>query len=738
MRDSKKELSDKVLIKKRISRRMILIGFCFSAGLVSMIGKVAYIKVVHGKEYQSEVLNRMTNKSSTIIPKRGAIVDRNSKTLATSVLAYNIVLDPAAISNKQTETQNLIYDTLADHLNLPVAEVRVIVDKNPNSKYALLAKNISSEAAEGLKSENLSGVWFEEVYHRDYTKGHLAAQLIGFFNKDGQGQYGIEQQYDKYLTGTPGRIFSQLDNNQFLNTEVISPENGATVKLTIDEIIQEYTDTVMDKYVKEYEASSATAILMNPNNGEIYSMYSYPSFNPATYNQLSEQLGTDIWENMTDVERSLSVTSAWQNSGIQHPYEHGSTVKPLFVAKALDDGIISPDDTFECKGYTVVANSVIHCWKREGHGVQTLTQALANSCNSAVIAISQKVETSRFQEYVSSLGFGQLTNVTLPGETTGLLHDKLGPVEKATYAMGQGFTATPLQLITGFSAVINGGKLYEPYVVKEVLSENGQVLLSDGSLLRKSIITQETSDFLRTALQSVIEEGTGKYAKMSGYSIGGKTGTAQKLPRSAGIHTLSFMGYAPVEKPQIIALILLDEIKEGTGAPVKAFKEIMDNVLPYLEVEVSSERQVETTETSTVPNIEGKTLYEANQILSSIGLKYAPLGVGSIVSKQYPSAGTVLPKNSEVSAYMKTTDPEHLIITPDLIKLTVSEAREIYGDEFNIVVGSGAGGKIISQIPKNNQKIDASSKTLSIIVQTESYEESITTSNSETDITETE
>lgn len=733
MKNSRKDLPDKIIIKKRIGRRMIFISLCFSVGLASMIGKVAYIKIVHGEEFQAEVLNRMTNKSNTIVPKRGAIVDRNNKTLATSVLAYNIVLDPAAISSKQIETQKQIYTTLGLYLDVTAQEAQSLVEKNPLSKYALLAKNVPSEQAERLKAEDLSGVWFEEVYHRSYPKGDLAAQVIGFFNKDGQGQYGIEQQFDKYLSGTPGRIFSQLDNNQFLNTEVIPPVNGATVRLTVDEIIQEYTDSVMDKYVKEYGAANATAILMNPNNGEIYSMYSYPSFNPSTYNDISEQIGAQEWAKMSDVERSLGVTTAWQNHAIQHPYEHGSTVKPLFIAKAIDDGIISPNDTFQCNGYSVVANRIIHCWKRGGHGTQTLTEALANSCNTAVISISQKVETIRFQEYVASLGLGHPTNITLPNEASGLLHDKLGPVEKATYAMGQGFTATPIQLLTDFSAVINGGKLYEPYIVSEVLNENGQVLFSDGPLLRKSIITEETSDFLRVALQNVVNDGTGKYAQMSGYTIGGKTGTAQKLPRSAGIHTLSFVGYAPVEKPQIIALILLDEIKEGTGAPVKAFKEIMDNVLPYLEIEVNSDKQVETTETSKVPNITGMNLYEASSALSALRLNYTPIGVGNQVTSQYPPADTVLPKNSEVKAYMKTSNPEQLITTPDITNLSISEAREKLGADFNIVVGGGAGGKIVSQVPRANQKIDNSSKGTTIVVTTQSYEElMVATSESQT------
>ncbi|MDF2612580.1 MAG: Peptidoglycan glycosyltransferase [Clostridia bacterium] len=697
------------LNKTRLNRRIFFIGMFFLTAIIYMGYQVTTIKLKKGEDYQKEVLSRMVGQEDEISPQRGNIVDRNNNTIAASVLTYDIILDPKVILGLEEATKIAIYQTLSKVINIPEATISKFVADNAKLRYSVISKNISSEKTEILKEKGLKGVWFEESFARKYPKGEFAAQLIGFFNKNGEGQYGIEQQYNDYILGKPGRVFSQLQDEQIVTTEVKAAENGAKVVLTIDEVIQQYVESAMKKYINEYKPINASAIIMNPNSGEIYSMYSYPNFNPNRYNVLEEQLGKEVWNALTDAEKSDKLNNAWKNFNIQSTYEPGSTFKPLLVAGALDESMIDKEAKYTCNGSKVVVEGLapIRCWKREGHGEQTLEQVLANSCNVGMIDIGSHMDSAAFLKYMNRYGFGQLTDIELPGEEQGLLHQKLGPIEKATYSIGQGFTCTPLQLIMAFSSVINGGYLLKPYVVSGLVNDDNEMIYQNKTTVKRQVISAETSKTLAMYLKKVIDEGTGGNANITGYNIGGKTGTAQKQPREEEKYVLSFIGYAPINNPQVVGLVVFDEIPEHSGVPSKAFKDMMVNILPYLEIELANSEQMTDEKLSKVPNLINMDIYKASEELDRLALGYEVIGIGSKVTSQYPAEGITLPKDSEVKLYVQTEAPDRIMQVPNLLGLTIEDAKLLVGDTFAI---NGAGnGTIIKQVPKAGHKVEKNS-----------------------------
>ena len=313
---------------------------------------------------------------------------------------------------------------------------------------------------------------------------------------------------------------------------------------------------------------------------------------------------------------------------------------------ALQEGVISANDTYNCPGYKRVADRTIKCWKTAGHGHQTLGEALANSCNVAMMDMVEKLDGDVFLKYFSDYGFGEKTGIELAGEEYGILHTSLGPVEKATSSIGQTFNVTPIQLITAFSAVINGGYVMEPHVVSEITSASGEVLLNHGAVTRRQVISTSVADLVKNDLKKVVDEGTGTQAHVPGYAIGGKTGTGQKFiegtsQRVEDRYAVSFMGFAPIDNPEIIALVVMDDMPEGTGAPASAFKDMMTEIFPYLEIEASSDAVVEGEETITVPDITGKTIYEAVSLLRDIGVNYNILSIGLMVNTQYTQTSII-------------------------------------------------------------------------------------------------
>lgn len=701
--------------KKRLKKRLFITKTFFIMIVIGLCGRITYLKLEKGNSYEKQVLERMNGTEREIEAQRGNIIDRNNKVIATSTIVYNVILDPSGILELPDETRKKTYEALASYAKKSVQEVEKLVTDNSTSKYKIFLKAISPEDMEKLKEQGVRGVWFEESFIRKYPKNTFAAHLVGFFNKNGEGQYGIEQQYNDYMVGSPGRIFPKLQDGNIVTTEVASPVNGDTVILTIDEVIQQYTEQTMKKYAKEYNALAASAIVMNPKTGEIYAMYSYPEFDPNTYTNLVNQVGKEAWNKATDEERSAMLNRAWKNYNIQNPYEPGSTFKPLVVAMALEEGIITENTQFNCTGGKQVFDTRIPCWKKGGHGVQNVEQVLANSCNVGMMDIVEKVPDEMFLEYMNKYGFGDITGIDLPGEANGILHTakSLGPVEKATGSMGQGFTATPLQIITAFSSLINGGYLLQPFTVSQVVDENQKIVYEHTSDIKRQVISNETAAKLTRMMESVLTHGTGVNGAVAGYHIGGKTGTAQKQPRKDNKHILSFVGYAPVNDPEVITLVLFDEIPDDSGVPPKAFKELMENILPYMGIETDTNMASNDSSVSVVPDFTNKSIYDAVNMLVHEQLDYETIGVGKKVVSQYPAPGTKLPKQSVVKFYLETDKPDLIREVPDLKGLTVEQATTLVGDDFKI--SASKNGKIESQTPKKGIKIEKGSQ---IIVQT--------------------
>ena len=716
----RRKLKNTLPLKTRLNGRIFFVGVCMCI-MMGLLGlEVVNITIFKGEEYAKGTLANMIQSERSIDAPRGIIQDRNGRPLATSLRAYNVILSPYEMLNnmkadKQAETYKVLEAELSGQ---SAAAIKEKVEANPTSKWLPVAQKIELEDEKVEKLQALGGVTVEETYIRSYPGGELAAQVLGFYNKNEEGQYGIEQEYNDYLVGKDGRIYQQFQQGDIITKELQEPKAGATITLTLDKVVQQYVAETMEKYIKEYNPINASAIIMEPDTGKILGMYSYPSFDPNTYNDLSTQLGKNIWVNMKQEKRTEALLAAWKNYAIQYNYEPGSTFKPLVVAMALEEGAISEVDTYHCIGYKQVADRTIHCWKTEGHGLQTLGEALANSCNVAMMEISEKLDYTIFKEYINRYGFGEKTGIELAGEETGILHNSFGPVERATSSIGQTFTVTPIQLITAFSTVINGGYLMEPYVVSEITSTSGESLLSQSSVTRRQVISSSVADVVRVELKKVVDEGgTGTTASIPGYSIGGKTGTGQKFIEGTRNrdpnYVVSFMGFAPVEDPQVVALIVFDNLPEHTGVPTKAFKEMMENIFPYLGIETTNATGLENEETATVPEVAGKTLYDAISLLQAKGFNYEVFGNGIQVNEQYPKAGDAWGKGDQVKLYTTTNDPGALSEVPDLKGKTIEEATTLVEGKFTIQ-GSGS-GKITSQIPNAGLKIEKNNK---IIVQT--------------------
>lgn len=700
---------------KRVSRRLAVVKIVMSICVIGLIYRIGYFKIVKGDEFEKEVRSRMMSTEREVEALRGTIVDRNNKTVAASMLSYHIILDPKNILEEiKDESREHTYSVLAEYSGKTVEEIASLVNDYKNTHYKIFMKDISAEDMTALKEKKIKGVYFEESFVRNYPKGSLAAQAIGFYNKS-EGQYGVEQAYNTYMLGKTGRIFSKLQEASIVTTEVAAAQNGNTVVLTLDEVIQQYVEQVMNKYVKQTNPLSAAAIVMNPKTGEIYSMYSYPYYDPNHYTNLEEQLGKANWDALTSEDQAKALNRAWKNYNIQNPYEPGSTFKPLLVAEALEEGLIDPDTLYNCTGINKVGPDTIRCWKREGHGIQTLEQALANSCNTAMIEISKQIPDEIFYDYFVKFGFDDVTQVDLPGEAVGMIHSlkTLGPVQKATSSIGQTFTVTPLQLITAFSSLINGGNLMQPYIVSRVVDSQNNIVMENTPKVKRQIFSEEITEQVNEYMKAVISYGTGAPAAVAGYTMGGKTGTAQKLPREDNKHILSFMGYAPAEDPEVVVLTIFDEIPEDTKAQSLAFKEIMEHVLPYLGIEPTGDNNLPIVNMSVVPSVTELDIVDGITRLEAEKLNYEVIGVGNKIVNQYPAAGTKLPHENTVKIYLEAENPENIITVPELVGLSAQDAQKSVQDLFTLE--GNMSGKITHQIPKAGTKIEKGHK---IFVQT--------------------
>ena len=605
---------------KRMQKKLVMLFVAIVLAFVGLIGKVTHINATNGEKYTKIVLDQQQYNSRTIPFKRGDIVDRNGTTIATSERVYNVILDAKVMLSSDKEetkatTVSQVKEVLEATFGIENSVVDKIIEENPDGRYNILKKKVSYADAQGYaalieetyvdedgkehrKYPYVSSIWLEEDYIRSYPYSTLASDVIGFTVAGNVGNAGIEASYNDILNGTDGREYGYLDTDSSLERTVKEAINGKTVMSTIDISLQ----SIVEKHIlafneahkneaRDGEGSTNTAvIIMNPNTGEILAEASYPNYDLNNPRDLSAYYSEEAIEAMSSEEKLNALNQLWRNFCVSDIFEPGSTVKPFTIATGLENGTLAGGETYNCTGSMEVGGWTIDCHKREGHGIQTLSDGIANSCNVVMMKVVSAIGVEEFCKYQSIFGFGQETGIDLPGEAIGLLYD-IGSMDAsslATNSFGQNFNVTMTQMVAAFSSLINGGNYYQPRVVKQILDENGNVIENKDPVLLKKTISEESSKMLRSYMKQTMTEGTGKNAQVPGYSIGAKTGTAEKHPRGEGNYVLSYMGFAPAENPEVLVYVVIDEpnvSKQDTSALVTDLaREIMAEAFPYLGI----------------------------------------------------------------------------------------------------------------------------------------------------------
>ena len=579
-----------------------IVSFIIIAALL-LTGRLGYLMIYQADHY-GVLARQIHERERSIKAERGKILDRNGVELANNKPVCTI-----SVIHSQIKDPERVIQVLSEELGLTEEKVRKRVEKI--SSIERIKSNVDKELADKIREYDLAGVMIDEDYKRFYPLETLASRVIGFTGSDNQGIIGLEVEYEEYLHGIDGTILTlttargvEIENAAENRVE---PVPGNNLNLSIDVNIQKYAEQAAKKVYEAKEANNVKLIAMNPQNGEIYAMVNYPEFNlndPYTLTDVSVA-GVDV-ATMTSEQKNNALNQMWRNGCISDTYEPGSTFKVITATAALEEGVVSLNDTFSCPGFKIVEDRKIRCHKTAGHGAETFVQGIQNSCNPVFMEIGARVGPENMYKNFKKLGLFQRTSIDVPGEASSIMHkiENVKPVELATMSFGQGFQITPLQLLRAASAVINGGTLVTPHFGVSISNADGTVVKKIDYPVEKKVIKDETSETMKMLLESVVSQGSGKNAYLEGYQIGGKTATSEKLPRSSNKYISSFMGFAPADDPKIIAIVLIDE-PTGTyyggtsAAPV--IKELLANVLPYLGVE---ESYVESKDAATGESVE--------------------------------------------------------------------------------------------------------------------------------------
>lgn len=566
---------------KTYHKKKILVVFtCAFLILTGLIGRLVYLMVFDAEYYQkrAEDLHKRERK---IKAARGEIVDRNGVVLATNKTVCTI-----SVIHSQIKEPERVTEILAKELEMDQAEVRKRVEKV--SSMEKVKTNVEKEVGDKIREYNLDGVKVDEDYKRYYPYDSLASKVLGFTGGDNQGIIGLEVKYEETLKGSNGTILTTTDARGIELDAVaegrIEPVAGKTLEISMDYNIQKYCEQAAEKVMREKQADGVSILLMNPQNGEILSMVNVPEFN------LNDPFELNTGEELEGEKLQDALNAMWRNRCINDTYEPGSTFKIITSAACLEEGVVTPEDTFSCPGYRMVEDRRIRCHKVGGHGSETFVQGIQNSCNPVFIDIGLRLGAERFYDYFQQFGLLDLTGIDLPGEAGTIMHqvENIGLVELATISFGQSFQVTPVQMAVTVSSIINGGRRVTPHFGKAVLDREGNVLETLFYEERSGVVSEKTSKTMQTLLEGVVANGSGKNAYIEGYSIGGKTATSQTLPRSANKYISSFIGFAPAEDPQVLGMVVIHNpqgIYYGGTIAAPVLRSIFDNVLPYLGIE---------------------------------------------------------------------------------------------------------------------------------------------------------
>lgn len=622
------------LLTNRMKRKLALVFALIVLALLGVSVRLAYINKTSGDKYTKKVLAQQDTNSTTLPYRRGDILDRNGTILATSEKVYNLILDPKVLwqnQDKEDAEKNCVEPTikaLVQYFELDESELRATLSEKKDSSYVILRKQLSKDeiadfkaAQEDKETENkIKGVWFEDSYIRRYPYNSLACHVIGYTVTGNQGQTGIEEEYSDTLNGINGRSYKYLNEDLEQSTSVKKAVDGNTVVSTIDATLQGIAEKYIDKFIEDYTnksvegpaAKNIGVLMMNPQTGEILAMAGDVDFDLNNPQDLvgNGYLTQEQVDAMSEEEQLDAKNQMWRNFCISDGYEPGSTVKPMTVAAALELGLVNDSTTFLCDGGQVIVQGQpkIKCAKKTGHGIISLEGSLMFSCNDALMQMGAMIGYDNFLKYQQIFNFGLKTNIDLPGETnnasTVFTKDTMGPVELATSSFGQGFNTSMIQVASAFSSVINGGYYYQPHVVKKILNAEGGTVETVNPVLVRQTISNKTSSMIRQYLYHTMygtadangNNPTGKKGRVAGYTMGGKTGTAQKVPRSARKYLVSFIGFAPADNPQVVCYVVVDEpnadsptTQASSAFAQEIFKNIMKEAMPYLNIPRNAE-----------------------------------------------------------------------------------------------------------------------------------------------------
>lgn len=631
---------------KIMQKKLVLLFSLVVLAFAILIGRIIQINAMNGEKYTKVVLDQQQYDSRVIPFRRGDIVDRNGTKLATSERVYNVILDVKAMLEKD-EYQEPTIKVLKDCFGIAEEDVEELVESSPESRYNILLKGVDYNTAKEFeaidedeeKHPNVKGIWLEEDYVRKYPYNSLASDVIGFSNADDVGTIGLEASYNAILNGVDGREYGYLEEGALLERTIKEAENGNTIVSTIDAELQkivekhilEFNEAYKDNAEKGNGSLNTAVIIADPQSGEILAQASYPNFDLNKPRDISAYYTEKELKKMKEEEKVEILNNLWRDFCVSDSYEPGSTAKPFTVAAGLETGKIRGNEVYTCGGSLVVAEDTepINCHYTAGHGTQTIAQSIANSCNVAMMEMIKVIGAEDFYRYQSIFGFGAQTGIDLPGEAEGILQDPelVGPVDLATNSFGQNFNVTMEQMVAGMSALINGGNYYEPHVVKQIQDENGNVIETKESVLKKRVISEQTSTMLKQYMTTVMEgTGTGAPAAVEGYDIGGKTGTAEKYPRNSGKHLLSFIGYAPQDEPEVLIYVVIDEpnteSQEDSSLVLNLARSIMEEAFPYMNIStidgqpVVAPEQPEEDQQEVEPQAENETETESQEEVS--------------------------------------------------------------------------------------------------------------------------
>lgn len=616
-------------IKVTIKRRIVVVFFAFFVVYMALIGRLAFIQIINSSEYQQKAVEQWT-RDIPIKSKRGIIYDRNSKKLAISATAYEIYVRPAMVEDKEA-----VANALAEVLGMDKKSLEEKVAAKKDT--VLIKKKVDSDKVKILREKELDGIIFNDDSKRFYPQSNFASYVLGFTNTDNQGQDGVELTYEKYLNGFPGRNIMMTDaHGQMLpgsDTKYYEPQDGLNLVLTIDEVIQHFSEKAVENALVENKAKRVTAIVMDPKTGDILAMTSKPDFDNNDPRKIPEELA-DKWDTMNEKERYEALYKIWRNPAVADSYEPGSTFKVITSSAGLEENVVKPDDRFYDPGYIMVAGKRIKCWRSHNpHGDQSFAEGIKNSCNPVFVEVAQRLGKEKLYKYIKAFGFGTVTGIKLPGEASGIVRNvnAIGPVELANISFGQGISVTPIQLITAFSAVANDGILMEPRIAKKVIDDEGKTVNEFQPRIVRQVISKETSATMRQILEAAVAPTASSY--IPGYKVAGKTGTAQKAEGGiyvSGKFVSSFCGFAPANDPKISVLVVIDEPGGAQhfggviAAPVA--RSIIYDTLRYLDVKpqyTEEEQKLMQKPLVKVPEVRNMALKDAIKILAQSKLKYS-------------------------------------------------------------------------------------------------------------------